>query len=222
MTVRATVAATRSATRLASHRWPLVILAAVLLLRGFQAVREWLGRDPVSQGLVAYVPALAIMAGFAAIGAVVLRLCRRTGSRPVVSELGDELGAVGFAVAAALVVVLLPVQVLLAVLQTLASLDPDGAVAQLSLDPVGGLGLLVDPLRVLIGVVLVVLAVRAARRGRPARALVLGCIGVMLIALARNLVLRDSTAARIDPDVLNLVATAGVLLALVSRWCAGG
>ena len=67
----------------------------------------------------------------------------------------------------------------------------------------------------LIGVVLVVLAVRAARRSRPARALVLGCIGVMLIALARNLVLRDSTAARIDPDVLNLLATAGVLLALL-------
>jgi hypothetical protein len=68
---------------------------------------------------------------------------------------------------------------------------------------------------VLIGVVLVVLAVLAARRGRPARSLVLGCIGVMLIALARNLVLRDGTAARIDPDVLNLVATAGVLLALL-------
>ncbi|HEV2927639.1 MAG TPA: hypothetical protein VGW74_03025 [Propionibacteriaceae bacterium] len=215
VTVRATVAATRNATRLASHRWPLVVLAAVLALRGFQAVREWLGRDPVSQGLVAYVPALAIVAGFAAIGAVVLRLSRRTGSRPVVSELGDELGAVGFAVASALVVVLLPVQVLLAVIQTLASLNPGGAAAQLSLDPVAGLGLLVDPVRVLIGVVLVVLAVRTARRGRPGRALLLGCIGVMLIALARTLVLRDSTAARIDPDVLNLVATAVVLLALV-------
>ena len=59
------------------------------------------------------------------------------------------------------------------------------------------------------------LAVRAARRGRPGRALLLGCIGVMLIALARALVLGDSTAAPIDPDVLNLVATAAVLLALV-------
>jgi hypothetical protein len=59
-----------------------------------------------------------------------------------------------------------------------------------------------------------VLAIRAARRGQASRALVLGCIGVMLIALARTLVLRDSTAARIDPDVLNLVATCTVLLAL--------
>ena len=215
VTVRATVAATRNATRLAHHRWPLVILAAVLALRGVQAVREWLGRDPVSQGLVAYVPALAIMVGFAVIGAVVLRLSRRTGSRPVVSELGDELGAAGFAVATALVVVLLPVQVVLAIVQTLASLNPRGAAAQQSLQPVGVIGLLVDPLRILIGVVLVVLAVRAARRGRPGRALLLGCIGVVLIALARTLVLGDRTAAPIDPDVLNLVATAAVLAALV-------
>ena len=41
VTVRATVAATRNATRLAHHRWPLVILAGVLLVRGVQAVREW-------------------------------------------------------------------------------------------------------------------------------------------------------------------------------------
>ena len=50
ITVRATVAATRTATRLAPRRWPYAILAAVLLLRGGQAVREWLGRDPVSPG----------------------------------------------------------------------------------------------------------------------------------------------------------------------------
>ena len=74
---------------------------------------------------------------------------------------------------------------------------------------------LVDPIRVLIGVVLIVLAVRAARRGRPGRALLLGCIGVMLIALARGLVLGDATAAPIDADVLNLVATGVVLVALV-------
>jgi hypothetical protein len=213
VTVRATVAATRNATRLAHHRWPVVILAAVLLVRGVQAVREWLGRDPVSQGLVAYVPALAIVVGFAVIGATVLRLSRPTGARPVTSELGDELGAVGFGIAAALILILLPVQVLLAVVQTLASLGV-AAAAKVSLDS-QVVGDLVDPLRVLIGVGLVVLAVRAARQGRPGRALLLGCIGVMLIALARALVLGDSTAAPIDPDVLNLVATAAVLVALV-------
>jgi hypothetical protein len=215
VTVRATVAATRNATRLAFRRWPLVVLVVVLALRGCQAVWEWLGRDPVSQGLVAYVPALAIVAGFAVIGVVVLRLSRRTGSYPVVSELGDELSAVGFSVAGALVLVLLPGLVLLAVVQALATLNPGGPAGHLSLDAGGGLALVVDPLRVLIGVVLVVLAIRAARRGRPGRALVLGCIGVMLIALARSLVLGDSTAARIDPDVLNQVTTVAALVAVV-------
>jgi hypothetical protein len=214
VTVRATVAATRNATRLAHHRWPVVILTAVLLVRGAQAVREWLGRDPVSQGLSAYVPALAIVVGFVVIGATVLRLSRPTGARPVVSRLGDELGAVGFGIAAALILILLPVQVLLVAVQTLASLGVIGT-SDFSLESAGVVGDLIDPLRVLIGVGLVVLAVRAARRGRPGRALLLGCIGVMLIALARALVLGDSTAAPIDPDVLNLVATVAVLVALV-------
>ena len=54
----------------------------------------------------------------------------------MVSELGDELGAVGFAIAAALVVVLLPVQVLLAVVQTLAVARTSAApVAQLLAGP---------------------------------------------------------------------------------------
>jgi hypothetical protein len=44
---------------------------------------------------------------------------------------------------------------------------------------------------------------------------VLGCTGVMLIALARNLFLGDATAAPIDPDVLNVVATAAVVVAVL-------
>ena len=214
ITVRATVAATRTAIRLAPRRWPYAILAVVLLLRGGQAVREWLGRDPVSQGLVAYLPAVVIVVGFAVVGAVVLRLTRQRGTRPVVSELGDELGSVGFAIAAALIVLLLPVQVLLAVVQTVSSLNPEMLSGRFWADPGELVGDLVDPLRVLIGLVLVVLAVVYARRGRPGRALVLGCIGVMLVVLARALVLGDTTAAPIDVDVLNLVATAVVLVAL--------
>ncbi len=213
--VRASVAATRNATRLVHRRWPVVILLVVVATRGVQLVREWLDRDPVSQGLVAYVPALAIMVGFGVIGFVVLRLSRRPADGPVVSELGDELSGVGFAIAAALVVIMLPVQLLLAVVQALASLNPDGAAARFAANPANLVGDLTDPIRVLIGVVLIVLAVRAGRRGRPGRALVLGCVGIMLIALARNLVLGDATAAPIDADVLNTVATAAVLVAIV-------
>jgi len=214
ITVRASVAATRHATRLAHRRWPLVILLGVLAARGVQLVREWLGRDPVSQGVVAWVPAVAIMVGFAVIGFVLVRLSRRTGDPAVVSELGDELSGVGFGIAAALVAVLLPVQLLLAVVQTLASLDTSGPATRFGVNPANLVGDLTDPIRILIGVVLIALAVRAGRRGRTGRALVLGCIAIMLIALARNLVLGDTTAAPIDPDVLNSVATGAVLVVI--------
>ncbi len=143
-----------------------------------------------------------------------LRLTRQRGTRPVVSELGDELGSVGFAIAAALIVLMLPIQVLLAVVQTVSSLNPELMSGEFWADPGELVGTLVDPLRILIGLVLIVLAVRYARRGRPSRALLLGCIGVMLIVLARALVLGDTTAAPIDVDVLNLVATVVVLVAL--------
>ena len=215
VTVRATVAATRTANRLAPRRWPFAILAVVLLLRATQAVREWLNRDPVSQGLVAYLPAAVIVLGFAGVGAVVLRLAARRGVRPVVSELSEELGSVGFVVAAAVILLQLPLQVLLAVVQAVGSLNPELLAGRFWADPGELVGDLVDPVRILIGVALVALAVGYARRGRPSRALVVGCIGVMLIVLARALVLGDTTAAPIDVDVLNLVTTAVVLAALV-------
>jgi hypothetical protein len=66
-----------------------------------------------------------------------------------------------------------------------------------------------------VGVVLLVLAVRAraAWSGRPrARA---RHHGVVLVALARSLVLGDRVAGTTDPDALNLVATVVVLVAVV-------
>ena len=60
-------------------------------------------------------------------------LSRRQQAVPVVSELGDELGRVGFTIAAALIAVTLPVQVFLSVLQVLASLEPEVR-ARLSFD----------------------------------------------------------------------------------------
>ena len=74
--------------------------------------------------MLAYIPAVAIVIGFAVIGTVVLRISRKHSAEPTVSELGDHLGSVGFAVAAALIVVQVPVQVGLSVLQVLAGLNP--------------------------------------------------------------------------------------------------
>jgi hypothetical protein len=214
VTVRATVAATQNAQRFAKQGWPYLILIVVVCVRLIQCVWLIAERDPVVEGLTALLWASALVAAFAVVGLIMLRLSRRQQAAPVVSELGDELGRVGFTIAAALIAVTLPVQVFLSVLQLLASLEPGGAAARLSFDITPLVTRVVDPSRVLVGVVLIILAVRAARRGRSGRALVLGCIGVMLVALARQLLFGDRTPAPINPDALNLVASAVVVVAL--------
>ncbi len=215
VTVRATVAATQNAQRFAKQGWPYLILIVVLCIRLAQCVWLIAERDPVVESLTALLWASALVAAFAVVGLIMLRLSQRQRAVPVVSELGDELGRVGFTIAAALIAVTLPVQVFLSVLQVLASLEPGGAAARLSFDITPLVTRIVDPSRVLVGIVLIILAVRAARRGQSSRALVLGCIGVMLVALARQLVFGDRTPAPINPDALNLVASAVVVVAVV-------
>ena len=215
VTVRATVAATQNAQRFAKQGWPYLILIVVLCIRLAQCVWLIAERDPVVESLTALLWASALVAAFAVVGLIMLRLSQRQRAVPVVSELGDELGRVGFTIAAALIAVTLPVQVFLSVLQVLASLEPGGAAARLSFDITPLVTRIVDPSRVLVGVVLIILAVRAARRGQSSRALVLGCIGVMLVALARQLLFGDRTPAPINPDALNLVASAVVVVAVV-------
>ena len=215
VTVRATVAATQNAQRFAKQGWPYLILIVVLCIRLAQCVWLIAERDPVVESLTALLWASALVAAFAVVGLIMLRLSQRQRAALAVSELGDELGRVGFTIAAALIAVTLPVQVFLSVLQVLASLEPGGAAARLSFDITPLVTRIVDPSRVLVGIVLIILAVRAARRGQSSRALVLGCIGVMLVALARQLVFGDRTPAPINPDALNLVASAVVVVAVV-------
>jgi hypothetical protein len=215
VTVRATVSATQNAQRLARQRWPYLILAAVVAIRLAQSGWQIVQRDPVVEGLTALLWAGAIVAAFAVVGLVILRLSTRRESHPKVSELVDELGRVGFAVAASLIAVLIPTQIFLVAVQVVASLQARGAAARLSFDITPLVTSVIDPSRVLIGVVLLVLAMRAARRGQAGRALVMGCIGVMLVALARQLLFGDRTPAPINPDALNLVASAVIIVAIV-------
>lgn len=218
VTVRATVAATQNAQRFAKQGWPYLILVGVLCIRLVQC--GWLiaHRDPVVEGLTSLLWACALVTAFTVVGLVLLRVTRRRASAPVVSELGDELGRVGFTIAAALIAVALPVQVFLSVLQVLASLEPAGAAARISFDITPLVTRVIDPSRVLVGIVLLILAIRAARRGQASRALVLGGIGVMLVALARQLLFGDRTPAPINPDALNLVTSAVVVVAVLILW----
>jgi hypothetical protein len=215
VTVRATAAATQNAQRFAKQGWPYLILIVVLCIRMVQCVWLIAQRDPVVEDLISLLWACALVTAFALVGLVLLRLSRRRSSNPVVSQLGDELGRVGFAIAAVLIAVTLPVQVFLSVLQVLSSLEPGGAAARMSFDVTPLVTRVVDPSRVLVGIVLLILAVRAAWRGQASRALVLGGIGVMLVALARQLLFGDRTPAPINPDALNLVASAVVVVTVV-------
>ena len=214
ITVRATVSATENAQRLTRRAWPYLILAVVIGVRAAQAGWQIAHRDPIVHGWTALLWAALLVFAFGLVGAVLLRICRRRNSYPVVSELSDELGRVGFAVAAALLAVSLPVQVFLAVVQVFASLAPNGANSTFAYDPAPILDRIIDPSRVLIGLALLVLAVLAARRGQASRALVLGSIGVMLTMLARQLVFGDRTAAPINQDGVNLVTSALIIVAV--------
>ena len=214
ITVRATVSATENAQRLTRRAWPYLILAVVIGVRAAQAGWQIAHRDPIVHGWTAVLWAGLLVFAFALVGAVLLRICRRRNSYPVVSELSDELGRVGFAVAAALLAVSLPVQVFLAVVQVFASLARNGANSTFAYDPAPILDRIIDPSRVLIGLALLVLAVLAARRGQASRALVLGSIGVMLTILARQLVFGDRTAAPINQDGVNLVTSALIIVAV--------
>ncbi len=214
ITVRATVSATENAQRLTRRVWPYLILAVVIGVRVAQAGWQIAHRDPIVHGWTALLWAGLLVFAFGLVGAVLLRICRRRSSYPVVSELSDELGRVGFAVAAALLAVSLPVQIFLAVVQVFASLAPNGANSTFAYDPAPILDRIIDPSRVLIGLALLVLAVLAARRGQANRALVLGSIGVMLTMLARQLVFGDRTAAPINQDGVNLVTSALIIVAV--------
>ncbi len=209
--VGTTVSAVRQAQRLAHRRWPFVILAVIVVGRTAIEIQRYRTRDGGPVAWIDYLPAAGIVVGFAVVGVVVLRIGRRVDAAPVVSNLPEHLGAVGFGVAGALIAVQIPVQLGFAVLQAVASFRPGRAGDGASLDTTL-LSDMVDPLRVAVGIVLVGLAVRAARRGRVGRALVQGCVGVMLIALARNLIFPDLTLS-IDPDVLNVVGSLVVLAA---------
>ena len=214
ITVRATVSATENAQRLTQRAWPYLILAVVIAARAAQAVWQIAHRDPVVHGWLALLWAGVLVFTFGLVGVVLLRICRRRGSLPVVSELSDELGRVGFVVAATLIVVAFPVQVFLAAVQVFASVARGGAQSTFAYDPAPILDRVIDPSSVVVGLVLLLLAVRAARRGQPSRALVLGSIGVVLVMLARQLVFGDRAAAPINQDGVNLVSSALIIVAV--------
>jgi hypothetical protein len=176
-----------------------------------QVGRELAAHDPVTQGWDVVVPSLVLVGLLAAVGVGLVRVARRRAAEVEVDGLGDELAAVGLPVGAALVLVLLPLQLAAGVVPLVAALAP-GSLLGSDVDAAAVAARLVDPVRAAVGLALLLLALRAARRGRATRALVLGTVGVMLVMLARTLVQGPQVRAGVDPDVLDLVATVVVVV----------
>ena len=218
--LRLTVAATEQAQRLGRDWVPYAVLGLVVLVRGVQVVRQLATRDPVTQGWDVVVPSLVLVGLLAAVGLGLLAVARRRRATVDVGGLGDELTAIGLPVGAALILVNLPLQLAVGVVPLLAALAPAGLLGS-DLDVAALVGRLVDPIRALVGLGVLALALRAARRGRATRALVLGTVGVLLVMLARSLVQGPQARAGVDPDVLNLTATAVVVVGGVVQLARG-
>lgn len=214
VSLRLTVAVTGQAQRFARRWVPYAVLGVVLVARGVQVGRDLASRDPVTQGWDVVVPSLLLVGLLAAVGIGLLAVARRRSAPVAVDGLGDELTAVGLPIGAALVLVNLPLQLGVAVVPLLAALAASGTVVGANVDPAAIVARLVDPIRAVVGLGVLLLALRAARRGRATRALVLGMVGVMLLSLARTLVQGPQARAGMDPDVLNLVATVVVVVGL--------
>jgi len=210
--VRLTVAATRQAQRLARRWVPFAVLGVVVVVRGVQVGLQLVGLDPVTQGWDVVAASLVLVGLLAGVGVALLVVARRRGSRPDVEGLGDELSGVGLPVGAALVLVVLPVQLLAGLIPVLGLLGSRDGFLGSGLDPAALVARLVDPVRAVVGLVVVGLGFRAARQGRATRALLLGTVGVLLLMLARSLVQGPEARAGVDPDVLNLVATTVVVV----------
>jgi hypothetical protein len=191
---------------------PYLILAAVVVLRVAQCAWQLAHLDPVRHGWVAFGPAAVKVILFAGLAAVLLRISRGRSTQPSVSELPEDMGRISLPVSVALIAYVLPVTLLLLGLQIILGLLPDSAVRRWSLDAIPTLGNLTDPVRLVTGLVLLVLAAVVARRGRARLALLLGCTGVMLITLAQRFLTGGRLPLVQDADALNLIATAVALV----------
>lgn len=210
ITVAATLVATRQAQRLTHRAWPYAILAVVVGARLVQGGWEVWHFDPVRQGWLAVVPALAV-AGLLLGWVLLLMRLARPPARVAISELPGAVGRIGLPVGAALVGVYLPVLVFVLIVQIVASVDPAGAAGQRFLDPVPLIDRATDVVRLLLALLLATLSVRLARRGRQSIALLSGSTAIMLVVLGMRTLTGNRWAVRFDPDLLNLIATVAVL-----------
>lgn len=208
--VGVTVVATRVAQGRPGRHWPYVVLAVVVALRLAQESRRLVELDLPSAAWLGVVPAVVLIGVFAAVAWLLHRLTPV--DRVEVAELPDQLSKIGIGVGAAIIGTQLPVMVLLVGLQLIWLLVPSTSVA--GFDPSPWVDRLTDVFRIVLGLVLVGMGLWRARRGQSGLALVLACVGVVLVGLGMRLMTGYRLAVWLDVDSLILVTTLLVLVVL--------
>jgi hypothetical protein len=221
ITVSATLWSTTVVAKARSVRTVYLVLAAVALARVIQAIWQLWQGDPADLGWPVLGTWALLAAVLAALAILLLLLSRRGGGadpgpgRVSALALPEQMGRMALALGVAVVGVAYAPVVLLGIF---------GIAGQLAPLEIGGIAsswttLLTSwvwpaVVRLLVGVALVLLAVRSARRGRLEVALLLAAVAVMLWAR----VARPLAGGRLDigsgVGLLNLVATAVVLALL--------
>ncbi len=213
ITVAVTVGAARQAQRLARQRWPYVLLAVLVALRLVQTAWQLADLDPVEEGWLAVAPALGMAVAFGLVTWLLVKVSRRS-AEVVVGELPDDVARIGIPVGVAMTCVLLPVFAFLFGYQILFGLNREAAMA-IGFDPSPLVDRITDVVRTLLGCILIGISITFARRQRLSMAVLLGCAGVMLLALGMRLLTGYRWALWIDPDSINLVASVVVFVAIV-------
>jgi hypothetical protein len=214
ITVSATVWATRLTAGRVARRVAYLILALLLVLRLAQAVAELVTWDFVRQGANVFLTWLVFAGLLAGLSALMLRLA---GAREqlTVSRLPERMAGMSLALGLGLVGLSFVAVVVLGVFSVVAALAPTQLAAQ-SGAWLTGLSSATGPnvFRILFALALVGLAIRFARRGQAATALLLSAVGVVLLARVIGWATGGVLDAGAGFDALNLVATVVLLVAI--------
>ncbi len=215
LSVGLTVAAAAQIERIPGWRWPYVLLAVLAAVRLGEVGWRILRLDPVHSGWLAVLPATVILVLLGVVIGGLLRIAERFTAAPVtISDLPEDLGRVALPFGAVIVAAGLPLIVAGTIYAIVIGFDPVGAATRPTSDPITPITELIDVIRLGLAAALVVFAMRLVRRGRAMRAVLFGGIAVTVAATSMRVVVAQRWAIWFDPDTVNLLASAAVLLGI--------
>lgn len=213
VTVSLTVWAGRLGSRVGERRarrqWAFVISAVVLVLRLIQTGYQLLHWDRVADGWPVIFTSVVVALLLVVVTAGLFRLAGSSGP-PRADELPEAANRVALPIGVAITALVVAATAVVVVVQFLSVLSPHPFLR--SLRSVLSNDALSYVTRVLLGLTLLIISVRQARRGRLDSALVIGTTGVLLLAVAARFLTGGRLPVGLNPDVLNLLATVMIMV----------